>query len=60
MTEKDRSILRDLAKRVAEIAALPVMAQRRADWVRHNKLERARPMILGILEGAASGLCTRL
>ncbi len=47
----DRNLLRDLAKRVAEIAALPVMEQRRRDWMRHNALQRVRPMILLFPEG---------
>ena len=55
MTEigtKDRQILRDLAKRVQAIAALPIMAQRRAMWKRHNALERVRPMVLIFPEGS--------
>ena len=38
---KERQVLRDLAKRVAGIAALPVMGERRQMWKRHNTLERA-------------------
>lgn len=49
---KDRGILRDLARRVAEIASLPVMAHRREMWRRHNRLKRVRPMILVFPEGA--------
>ncbi|HUV38719.1 MAG TPA: hypothetical protein VMY39_03855, partial [Planctomycetota bacterium] len=45
-------MLRDLAKRVAEIVALPVQAERRALWKRHNALERVRPMILVFPEGS--------
>lgn len=52
LTQKDRTILRDLAARVAEIADLPVMAERRNMWKRHNRLERVRPMILVFPEGA--------
>jgi len=48
----DRRLLRDLARRVAEIANLPVMAERREMWTRHNRLERVRPMILVFPEGA--------
>jgi hypothetical protein len=48
----DRRILRDLAREVADMAALPVMAERRAAWRRHNRLERGRPMILVFPEGA--------
>ena len=49
---KDREHLRDLAKRMAEIAARPVQAERRALWKRHNALDRTRPMILVFPEGA--------
>lgn len=48
----DRTILRDLAKRVREIAAQPVMAERRSLWFSHNSLQRCRPMILVFPEGA--------
>jgi hypothetical protein len=49
---RDRVILRGLAARVAEIAALPVMDERRQMWKRHNRLERIRPMVLIFPEGA--------
>jgi hypothetical protein len=49
---KDRQILRDLAKRVAEIAADPVMAKRRQRWAEHNSLHKMRPMMLIFPEGA--------
>jgi hypothetical protein len=52
MIPQDRYRLRELAKQVAEIAALPVMAQRRAMWVRHNQLQMMRPMILVFPEGS--------
>lgn len=52
MIAKDCALLRDLAKQVAEVAALPVMAERRAMWVQHNQLQRVRPMILVFPEGA--------
>jgi len=48
----DRRILRDLAKRVAEIASLEVQAERRALWKRHNALDPVRPMILVFPEGS--------
>lgn len=48
----DRTILRDLARKVADIAALPVMAQRREMWKRHNSLQRIRPMVLVFPEGS--------
>lgn len=48
----DRVLLCDLAKRIAEIAAQPVMAQRRQMWIRHNQLQPERPLILVFPEGA--------
>jgi hypothetical protein len=48
----DRTILRDLAQRVAEIAALPVMKERRDLWKQHNALKPVRPMILIFPEGS--------
>jgi hypothetical protein len=52
ISERDRTILRDLAKQVAEIAALPEMEARRREWRRHNRLLPGRPMILVFPEGA--------
>ena len=49
---QERTILRDLARRVAEIAALPIMAERRRLWKLHNSLRGERPMILVFPEGA--------
>jgi len=51
ISAKERTIIRDLAKRVVEIADLPVMAERRDMWTRHNRLERVRPMVLVFPEG---------
>ncbi len=48
----DREILRALAGEVAEIAALPVMAERRRRWVAHNSLRSLEPMMLIFPEGA--------
>jgi hypothetical protein len=52
MTSHDRSIVRELAERVAEIASLPVQEERRALWKAHNSLNPERPMILIFPEGA--------
>lgn len=53
MTGNDRTILRDLARRVADIAALPIQEQRGARWRRHNRLDAAvGPMILIFPEGS--------
>jgi len=49
---KERGLLRDLARKVAEVAGLPIMAERRAMWKRHNALRRVRPMILVFPEGS--------
>jgi hypothetical protein len=52
----DREILRRLAERVAEIAALPQMDARRREWVEHNSLRSQRPMMLIFPEGSWSEL----
>ncbi len=46
LSEKDKTILRSLAKRCAEIAALPVQEEKAELWRRLNRLERVRPMVL--------------
>ena len=43
---KDTNIVRDLAKRAAEIAALPVQGEKRGMWRRLNDLDPVRPMVL--------------
>ena len=52
MTQHDRTILRDLAMKVAEIAHLPIQAQRIERWKRHNSLKSTQPMLLVFPEGA--------
>jgi len=52
MTNDEKALLRDLAKRVRDIAALPVMDERRQLWKRHNALDPVRPMILVFPEGS--------
>ena len=47
----DRTIIRDIAKQVAEIAELPIMEQRRKLWTDHNDLTPGRPLILIFPEG---------
>ena len=49
---KDRQIVRELARQVAEIAARPIMAARRDLWRRHNALEPVRPVIYVDPQGA--------
>lgn len=41
----DRALIRRLAERVAEIAALPIQPRKRDLWRRVNRLERVRPPI---------------
>ncbi len=45
MSPADRDLLRDLAVHVAEQAALPLQAQKRTLWRRHNDLEPTRPLV---------------
>ncbi len=44
--EHDKTVLKDLARQVAELATLPVMEERRKLWNRQNKLQADRPLIL--------------
>lgn len=46
MTANDKSILRELAKQVAEIAALPVQEEKKALWRKLNALKPERPMVM--------------
>ena len=47
----DREILRSVAARVAELAALPEQGAKRDLWYRHNALEPTRPVIFCDPEG---------
>jgi hypothetical protein len=46
VSPKERAILRGLAQRLAEVAALPTQQEKAELWRRLNRLERARPMII--------------
>ncbi|MFH1571632.1 MAG: hypothetical protein ABIL09_26825 [Gemmatimonadota bacterium] len=46
VTQKDKSIIRELAAQTAEIAALPVQEEKRRLWRRLNALEPERPMVM--------------
>ena len=48
----DRTLLRDLAQRVADIAQQPEMTERRQRWMAHNALQSSEPMMLVFPEGA--------
>lgn len=52
MTTQDTQILRELAARVAEIAAEPEMARRREDWYRQNALQGGKPLVFASPEGS--------
>jgi len=49
---EERTILRDLAKKVADIADMPIMAKQRKLWKKHNDLKSHRPMMLIFPEGS--------
>ena len=51
-TPEEKTCLRELAKRVAEIADLPVQETRRNLWKKHHVLNPIRPMILIFPEGS--------
>ncbi|NOZ21487.1 MAG: hypothetical protein GXP25_10415, partial [Planctomycetes bacterium] len=46
VNDKDRSVIRGLARRVAEIAQLPKQEERRDLWRKHNSLVKTRPPVL--------------
>lgn len=60
MQEKDLEIIRNLAKRVAEIADLPIMKEKKEIWKRHHNLERVRPMLLIFPENSWHEMITSL
>jgi len=45
VSEKDKKVLRELAKRVAELAARPVEEEKKQLWYKLNSLEETRPVI---------------
>ena len=49
---EDYRVIRDLARRVAEIAALPQQEHKALAWRRFNRLQADRPMVLIFPEGA--------
>ncbi|MBM3190852.1 MAG: hypothetical protein FJZ90_19300 [Chloroflexi bacterium] len=42
---EDKTVLRELAAKLAELAALPVQREKKAMWQRHNRLEPGKPMV---------------
>lgn len=51
ISPQERAILRELAKRIAEISALPTQAERITLWKSFNSLRPKRPMVLVYPEG---------
>lgn len=49
---RERAVVRDLATQVKDLAAQPVMVERRDLWRRHNRLDKVRPMVLIFPEGS--------
>ena len=58
MTTRDRELIRDLARQIAEIAADPVQEERRQVWYTQNALQPVRPPIFISPEGSWSELLT--
>ena len=52
VSETDRTVMRTLARRVREMADLPIMAERKRLWYAHNAAKSVRPMVLAFPEGA--------
>jgi len=52
MTQKEREIIRELAKQVKDRSELPEMEQRRAKWYEHNDLKSTEPVVAVFPEGA--------
>ena len=46
MMNKDTKIIRGLAKRAAELSALPEQEEKRRLWYAHNSLKGEKPLIL--------------
>ena len=45
ISEKDKTVLRELGERIAEIAALPIQKEKADMWRHLNSLERVKPMV---------------
>lgn len=52
VSASDRTIITDLARRVAEIGHDPIQEKNREMWRKHNSLERVKPMVLVFPEGS--------
>ncbi|MDO8685579.1 MAG: hypothetical protein Q7J78_02800 [Clostridiales bacterium] len=56
ISAEDRAYLRNLAKRVADIASKPIQQERRRLWTAHNDLKPVRPMYVCYPEGGWNDL----
>jgi len=52
ITQSERTVLRDLARKVAEIAAHPEQEERRQLYCRHARLDNVRPLVMTFPEGS--------
>ena len=52
ISPRDRDILRELARRVAEIAAWPAQSEKKSLWLKHNALQGTPPLIFADPENA--------
>ncbi|MGB9598214.1 MAG: hypothetical protein ACPL7B_18140, partial [Candidatus Poribacteria bacterium] len=46
INQSDLIILRDLAKKIRDIANSPVNQERKESWYKHNSLDESRPLVL--------------
>lgn len=45
ISERDKAILREIAKKVSEIASQPQQEEKKQLWMKHNALQETRPLI---------------
>ena len=60
ISNKEKQILRDLAKRLAELAARPSENEKKSRWYSHNALESSRPLIICDPENGWNEIITNL
>lgn len=56
--DDDKKVLRELGKQIAEIAARPVMEEKKKLWIDHNKLKKTRPLVLADPENGWNEIIT--
>jgi len=49
---QDYLVVRELVKKVRDIAALPIQEEKRQLWYKHNSLKSEKPLILIFPEGS--------